>query len=427
MVELGIPFPKREEPENALLCSGVSLLQRSQLDNGLEVRPSGPCFQLVEPEHLFVQVSEQVERLHGNVYYCRCKRHPKHFLIDGDQPDVPRRLQRIPIAEPRKKIGDKATAEQAKQEADVVEWAWIRRDGRFSRVWVLGSPGLGKTWFLRSEATTSARECLERLRASHAIDLDIPLLLNASSLARFSESPFDKAIELTLDASGVDDLVKQLILRLLVRGRGVILIDAWDEVPKNSGIELRRSIATWARNYSGRLILASRPLSSEQFPVDAERFELVPLSVEEASAIAASCLGSANDGFLNVLDSRPDFLSVARTPLFVMLLCRIWRTTPSVRLYQFSDRFGELLLLALKSFIKDWRQEDKGADVLDAEVEKSLSEASMLAFGVYQAAQFSSTDVARHVPGDTGSVVRRMLNEGILSRVLRCSYFSRVR
>ena len=135
---------------------------------------------------------------------------------------------------------------------------WDERAGkRFRQAVVLGDPGFGKSWLLRYEALSLARKAIERLTSDPAnIDgIALPVLMRLPDLASRDDMLEDTMVKLL--GEGRSDDFRAYLRRQLTSKRGVVLMDAWDEV---SSLDERRKLKERIRATTVRL-------NSLKFPV----------------------------------------------------------------------------------------------------------------------------------------------------------------
>ena len=95
------------------------------------------------------------------------------------------------------------------------------------------------------------------------------------------------------------------------------------------------------------------------------------------------------------------------------LLCRVF-ADPVRRL---PARRADLCDRCLRGLLKDWKREDKAAEVDDLDVETALSGLGQVALALYPASQFAITEVAEKLslpPAQARKIIDGLIEDGIL-------------
>ena len=299
-----------------------------------------------------------------------------------------------------------------------VEWERLRTDSRFSQLVVLGDTGYGKTWLLRYEARIRAVSCKSSFGDDLA-NLTIPLIVKLQDLAQHvaKTQTLAQTIDLALEAQGFRAELRAYVNRQLANDRVALLLDAWDEVHPEYRNTLRGQIENWMRGYKGPALITSRFAGFRRFAFgDAPVMELLALERSEIIDFARVWFAPVRaKRFLDVLSAHPAIGGLARIPLMLVLLCRAFddptRALPLRR--------GELCERCLHGLLKDWKRDDKAAEVDDLDVEHIISELGRIALALFPRSQFSITELraALGVPyKEARPTIDALIENGILVR-----------
>lgn len=296
-----------------------------------------------------------------------------------------------------------------------VEWDRLRTDSRFRRLMILGDPGFGKTWLLRYEARRRALDCSAALSNELPDNLTIPVWMKLQDLAHHvsKTQALPQTLDLALESDGLSAEFRAYIAMQLPRGRVALLLDAWDEVAQERRALLRLQMEVWLRAYAGPVVLTSRPSAADGFR-DVAVLELLAFERDEiVRYVAAWFPGKTSQRFLETLDAHRSINGLARIPLLLALLCRAFGE-PGQAL---PVRRGRLCQLCLRGLLKQWKREDKAAEVDDLDVETSLAHLGRIALALYPASQFTITEVAAALnlpPADARMTIDALMRDGIL-------------
>ena len=273
-----------------------------------------------------------------------------------------------------------------------VEWDRLRTDSRFRRLMILGDPGFGKTWLLRYEARRRALEYSAALGNEPPDTLTIPVWMKLQDLAYHvsKTQTLPQTLDLALESDGLSAEFRAYVARQLPRGRVALLLDAWDEVAPERRAVLRQQMEVWLRAYTGPVVLTSRPSAPDGFR-DVTALELLAFERGEIDRyVAAWFPGKTSEHFLETLDAHRSINGLARIPLLLALLCRAFGESGKA----LPVRRGKLCQLCLRGLLKQWKREDKAAEVDDLDVETSLADLGRIALALYPASQFTITEAA---------------------------------
>jgi DNA-binding CsgD family transcriptional regulator len=205
---------------------------------------------------------------------------------------------------------------------------WSEVMAQHKRLVVLGDPGLGKTWLIRSE---TYRLCLEALAGLDGDDTDkvhIPVSLRCDEL--------DAAPGTSLAAKAAAHLAGQGLLaqrsqpRLaskIAAGQVVLLLDAADELTSEAAGRVGELLRSWAQEVGdhARCVVTSRIAGYRGSPVPgAIEVELQAMTAGDVAAvISAWGLPPMAVSWLHRRISDPAIGSLARIPLLLALLCSL--------------------------------------------------------------------------------------------------------
>jgi HEAT repeat protein len=192
-----------------------------------------------------------------------------------------------------------------------------------------------------------------------------------------------------------------------------LLLDAWDEVATERRPLLRQQIEVMLRSYAGPVVLASRSSAASGFR-DIAALELLAFERDEiAGYVEAWFPGKTAQHFLETLDAHKSINGLARIPLLLALLCRAFGDASR----KLPLRRGGLCDLCLRGLLKQWKREDKAAEVDDLDVEASLADLGKIALALFPASQFTITEVATalQLPADKArQKIDDLIRDGIL-------------
>ena len=226
-----------------------------------------------------------------------------------------------------------------------VRYPAMGSSGRFHE-WlvVLADPGLGKSWLLRNETHRLAQVAYTSLRQPEVgvSDVIVPIPIRADMLAASQGQALAEAACNYLVAEGLLAARSKVLLEERINdGSVVLLIDALDEVPRDSTIpgvqaprrRLEDLLRHWVYHCTGiaRCILTTRLAGYSGPPVsEAREVELLPFTAGDVeAAIQAWGLQEAVKGRVVGLLREPGFAGMARVPLLLALICSLAADLPN--------------------------------------------------------------------------------------------------
>jgi predicted NACHT family NTPase len=145
--------------------------------------------------------------------------------------------------------------------------------------------------------------------------------------------------------------IEDLFRDKLSKGQCLLLLDALDEVPKNSRLDLREKLNIWVKNYPCKLICTSRIVGYSSFVNDAKEVEIVPFSDRQTEAYINNWFTNAApyleddsvsaEGLITELANKPQIQGLSKNPLLLSLLCSLYQTKDSEIIKNFFLRFSQ--------------------------------------------------------------------------------------
>jgi HEAT repeat protein len=297
-----------------------------------------------------------------------------------------------------------------------VDWQEARR--QHSRIMVLADPGMGKSTLLKQEVGTTVQQAYKALEEDKPLqDFTLPLLIRLSTLADEIEAmPTEEAI-LKIIQERHSNLLKQhentevmtflnaFLKQQLLNGKGLLLLDALDEVPEGKRPKLLEKLNDFAKayptcpmvgtsrivGYGGRLVDGSKdmeivPFTQKQTEEYIERwFEYAPLRDKSVSA----------RGLIQALRERPQLAGLAQNPLLLSLICSLYQrdqlTLPARR--------GQIYEQAVSYMLYGWSHDNfrQGSDEARVETKVELLEELAYQFSSQEEETFSLRELRRRI------------------------------
>jgi hypothetical protein len=265
----------------------------------------------------------------------------------------------------------------------VRDWEGVRgdiHDPTLRRAIILGDPGFGKSWLLYFDGWRLATDGIIRLKHGEVgtTAVQIPIFARLSDLAELKGPLLARLRALYCD--GEQELlphVRELWPLIEVkarRGDAVLLLDGWDEVRKNRK-GLKTTVQAFVRrNQDCRIFITSRIAGYERLAIGANEWELVAFTPEQVKTFTEVFFRSVpgqEDKAAAIqasLQSNPRVMGLARIPLLLALLCRLYSEKPVL-----PNRRVEIYEQTLEGLLWDWRR-DEGEEKDRTEEEFSLED-----------------------------------------------------
>jgi HEAT repeat protein len=323
---------------------------------------------------------------------------------------------------------------------------WDERAGeRYKRAIILGDPGLGKSWLLHYEARRLAGDAARQLRerAAGLGELTLPVFTHLWRVNR-RDAPFeDELIDFVVGTRS--DAFRRFVREKLDSERCVILLDAWDEVPveapkggQSIGHEkgYRQLLGERLENFAARflrprLLLTSRTVGYDPAHLnipDMQELELLAFDSPQIESFVSVWFGDDARGAsrcMAMLRQNPQVRGLARIPLMLTLLCRVYAVCKKGR-RDFPNRRVELYDECMRGLLQDWREEKGLREEGYAEVVLELLDEVGYALFAEGLEQFGESDLRKKIVAwlsgvtydyelkDPTSIITGLKRDGIL-------------
>ena len=317
---------------------------------------------------------------------------------------------------------------------------WEKAVAEYPRAVILGDPGFGKSWLLRYEARRQAQQALAKLDAGAPLDdIQLPILTRLADMARAAKTcTVTEALAALASRSAQDDALSAAfytwVVQHLQRGCCAVLLDAWDEVaetPALPGEVLSRAelAVKLAHFLAPRILLTSRGAGYTGSPIkNAQELELIAFEQNQIEQFAQVWFAGEPDGlarFLSLLKAHPAIRGLARIPMMLSLLSRMFTAKPAEA---FPQTRCEIYEQCLRGLLQDWKEEKQsGVETEDADAMLEALSALAVALPIEQGA-FKRSFLWQQIqqwlrelrPIDSyygqqpQTLIRRLLQDGIL-------------
>jgi HEAT repeat protein len=308
---------------------------------------------------------------------------------------------------------------------------------------ILGDPGFGKSWLLRYEARRLARQALTQLDTGATLDeIQLPILTRLADVARAAKTgTVTAALAALASRSTQDDALSDSfhawVVQHLQMGRCAVLLDAWDEVAEASalqdGVLSRAELADKLSHFSApRILFTSRGAGYTGSPITgAQELELIAFEQNQIEQFVQVWFDGEPDGsarFLALLEDLPPVRGLARIPLMLSLLIRMFTAKPAE---DFPQTRCEIYEQCLRGLLQDWKEEKQpGVEIQDADAMLEALSAIAFALPIEQGA-FKRSFLWQQIrqwlgelrSGDScygkqpETIILRLLQDGILIKV----------
>lgn len=206
---------------------------------------------------------------------------------------------------------------------------WPEAYASYRRLVLVGDPGMGKSWLIRTETNRLASIALAELSAGGAPgELSIPIPLRCDEFAAGSEGALALSVaDLISIRYQISPSMKGWLISQLNSGRGILLLDALDELPDISARnQLMLMLEEWVgKGPETRFVLTSRIAGysgSPSLPGRPQDVEILPFTREDTEAIVRAWeLPSDSETRLRRRLRDPAIAGMASIPLLLALLC----------------------------------------------------------------------------------------------------------
>jgi len=260
------------------------------------------------------------------------------------------------------------------------EKQWDEIIEEYSDLIILGDAGSGKTLQLLYHATTQLMNAQTQLRLDAPEDkIEFAFYMRAPELAtqllKTRKRLTDAAVRLLEESGRIPASVSPWILKMLQQGRGVLAIDALDELsespPANGTQSARRVLmdSLSAHLTQGRrcsLVVSARKLGYlPDEDVILSQWELLPFTPSELHQAILRWIPESdwNNEFLEIVNNTPPFEEMLRVPVLLMLAAQIYREAfTSGNRGPALTRRVDFYQRLIDRYIRDWtrRAEDAG-------------------------------------------------------------------
>lgn len=272
---------------------------------------------------------------------------------------------------------------------DTVVWD-ERATDRFKRAVIVGDPGGGKTWLLRSVARQLAAAAADGIEARAPLaGIVLPLRVRLAEIADalaapgavlanvlVAEAEARATRQLKADAAADPERCRLIapppsfgpwVGDAIRSGRCVAMLDGWDEVTAREA-SIGPVLARFAADCPGaRVLLTSRDADydREQPPLgtvgEVHELELLALDRELVADFSRAWFDGAEpsdrqpvrEALQGAFDRSPALLELARNPLMLTLMCRVMEEEPE----RFPTHRVEFYDRCVRGLLRDWKRE----------------------------------------------------------------------
>ncbi len=292
-----------------------------------------------------------------------------------------------------------------------------RSSDSFTRAFVLGDPGFGKSWLLRYEARRLAKVALDGL-SNLTLDLHaelvLPIHVRFSELAETDDPLEDALIAHVCRIAECTEHFRTFVRERLKTKRCVILLDAWDEVPVDLILPgkpvtfalgfrqgLERRLKHFAMRFrQPRMLMTSRVVGYGGAPFDGI-LELELLAFEKPQITAFVEVWFEKDAgtgeFLQWIEQSVPVRGLARIPLMLTLLCRISQDRNGKNAQRLPTRRTELYESVLRGLLSMWKVYEKKKSAAYLEPQLEMLRAVAFQFFMTGREQFTQAELSEAI------------------------------
>ncbi|WP_088892423.1 HEAT repeat domain-containing protein [Leptolyngbya ohadii] len=332
-----------------------------------------------------------------------------------------------------------------------VDWQEARKQE--SRIVVLADPGMGKSTLLRREVGITIQQAYQSLEQDRPLDETIvPFLIRLSTLAdEIDVMTIEEAILKVMqerhsnllkhhEKPEVMTFLNGFLKRQLLGGKGLLLLDALDEVPNEKRLKLLEKLNLFANDYPNCPIVGtSRIVGYGGRLVDgAKDMEIVPFSQRETEEYIRKWFKNAQDtiqdkqakaqGLIQALRERPQLAGLAQNPLLLSLICSLFQHDHLT----FPARRSQIYEEAVTYMLQGWHGDNRRQRPQDGQVLGKIKLLEKLAYQLSckESQVFSASELRQEIedylrprnPTNLDERVNQLINElseqdGILQKL----------
>lgn len=230
----------------------------------------------------------------------------------------------------------------------------------YSKIMVLGKPGVGKTTFLKYLAL----QCI----LDDFLNNKVPLFITLKNYAEAEEQPSLLIYINQLLQSY--DVTNEQVLDLLKHGKVIILLDGLDEVKQEHSRHVLKEIQDFCQQFNSNQFvitcrIAGREYSFEQFI----EVEVADFDIDQITSFATKWFASVDsvkaNKFIQKLKENEPLQELATNPLLLTLLCLVFEESAD-----FPSNRSQLYKEGLDLLLRKW---DASQNIERSQVYKNLS------------------------------------------------------
>lgn len=232
---------------------------------------------------------------------------------------------------------------------------------KYSKLMVIGKPGVGKTTFLKFLAL----ECIEGKLQSNLI----PIFITLKDFPEHGKK--QTLLEYIIEQLSAYEIVAEEIEQLLKEGRTMVLLDGLDEVKEKDSIYVLDEIKHFSKCYSKNRFVMTCRIAAEEYIFDKfTEVEVADFDSEQIDTFVKKWFDCIKDEkakkFNQNLDRQPRIKELATNPLLLTLLCLVFEDKGEFGSKNRYDLYKE----AIDTLLVRW---DANRNIEREEVYKNLS------------------------------------------------------